>query len=243
MCGDNVKDWSLWLPLAEWWYNTTFHSATGTTPYEVVYNQPPPLHLPYMTGESTNVTVDRNLQKRETMIANLKHHLARAQCRIKNQSDKHRSDRIFQIGDWVWLKLQPYRQTTLSQRANQKLSQRYFGPFQVEAMVGKVAYKLRLPADAKIHNVFHVSLLKAFHGVPPLFASVPDWMQVPETSSLHPEAILQMQVCKVNNAVQIQYLVQWKGKPTHEATWVIAESFVQQFPDFPLQDALTGLQS
>lgn len=39
MCG--VKDWNLWLPLAEWWYNTNFHTATGLTPYEIVYNQQP----------------------------------------------------------------------------------------------------------------------------------------------------------------------------------------------------------
>lgn len=69
MCGDNVKDWSLWLPLAEWWYNTTCHTATGLTPYEVVYNQQLPFYLPYITGECANATVDRSLLKREDMLA------------------------------------------------------------------------------------------------------------------------------------------------------------------------------
>ena len=42
MCLDSPNEWSKWLPLAEFWYNTTFHSATQLTPYEVLYNQPPP---------------------------------------------------------------------------------------------------------------------------------------------------------------------------------------------------------
>lgn len=79
MCGENSKEWSLWLPLAEWWYNTHFHSSLQLTPYEVVYNQPPPLHLPYLAGESMVEVVDRCLLKREMMINTLKYHLSRAQ--------------------------------------------------------------------------------------------------------------------------------------------------------------------
>lgn len=44
----NPHQWSGWLSLAEWWYNTTYHTAIGTTPYEVLYGQPPPIHLPYL---------------------------------------------------------------------------------------------------------------------------------------------------------------------------------------------------
>lgn len=62
------KDWSCWLPLAEWWYNTNFHSSSQLTPYEVVYNQPPPHHLPYLPGDSKVDMVDRSLQQREEMI-------------------------------------------------------------------------------------------------------------------------------------------------------------------------------
>jgi hypothetical protein len=46
--------------------------------------------------------------------------------------------------DWVYLKLQPYIQTSLAPHSNQKLAIKFFGPFQIVARVGAVAYKLLL---------------------------------------------------------------------------------------------------
>lgn len=60
MTGEKPSAWALWLSLVEWWYNTTYHSAIQTTPYEALYGQDPPLHLPYLVGASPVATVDRN---------------------------------------------------------------------------------------------------------------------------------------------------------------------------------------
>lgn len=91
------------------------------------------------------------------MISTLKFHFAKAQEMMKVQADKHRSERVFTVGDWVWLKLQAYKQHTVQKRTNQKLAHRYYGPFQVLALIGKVA-KLKWLVDAKIHDAFHVSI-------------------------------------------------------------------------------------
>jgi hypothetical protein len=75
-------------------------------------------------------------------------------------ANKHRSERTFTIGDLVYLKLQPYRQKTVANRQSQKLASKYYGSYEVLARIGTMAYKLKLPASASIHPVFHVSKLK-----------------------------------------------------------------------------------
>ncbi|XP_060216431.1 uncharacterized protein LOC132643911 [Lycium barbarum] len=90
----------------------------------------------------------------------------RAQLRMKQHADAYKTDRCFAVGDWVYLKIQPYRQTTLSSQTFHKLSAKYYGPFQVLKKVGPVAYTLLFPQSIKIHPRVHVSLLKKCYAVP-----------------------------------------------------------------------------
>jgi len=113
MCAQFPNECTEWFSLAKWWCNTSFHSASQITPYEVLYNQPPPLHLPYLPGESTNTAVDRTMQRREQLTRQLQQTLRKAQQRMKQLANKGRSDRVFEIGGLVWLKLQAYRQTSV----------------------------------------------------------------------------------------------------------------------------------
>lgn len=97
------------------------------------------------------------LQDRQVITDLIRQHLARAKERMKWQADKKRSERQFQIGDMVFLKIQPYVQSSLAPRANQKLSFKFYGPFQVLDRIGSVAFKLQLPPTTSIHPVFHES--------------------------------------------------------------------------------------
>jgi len=65
MTGERPKEWVLWLPLAEWWYNSNWHSAIRTASYEAVYGPTPSLHVPCITGDSPVEIMDRSLRARE----------------------------------------------------------------------------------------------------------------------------------------------------------------------------------
>ncbi|OMO84555.1 reverse transcriptase [Corchorus capsularis] len=97
MCHESPKEWSKWLHLAEWWYNTTFHSSIQTTPYEAMYGQSPPLHQPYLAGESNVEVLDRSLKARENAIRMLKFYLEMAQNRMKSLADKSRIGKEFDV--------------------------------------------------------------------------------------------------------------------------------------------------
>ncbi|GJR49320.1 integrase [Tanacetum coccineum] len=90
------KEWFNWVPLAEYWYNTSYHTTIKTTPYQVVYGQPPPAHITYNKEDNLVDVVDKSLSARESAIELMKFHIKRSQDRMKSLADKHRSDIYFE---------------------------------------------------------------------------------------------------------------------------------------------------
>ncbi|XP_071917995.1 uncharacterized protein [Coffea arabica] len=140
--------------------------------------------------------------------------------------------REFEVGDWVYLRLQPYRQSSVAIRSNTKLSVKYYGPYMVEEKIGKVAYRLRLLASSKIHPVFHVSLLKKKIGdqISPVLQLLD--IDAKGNLRLEPIAVLDRRIVKKRNVVTVQWLVHWWGTDPAEATWEDAEEIERQFPQF-----------
>ncbi|KAD3336646.1 hypothetical protein E3N88_32165 [Mikania micrantha] len=163
---DRPSDWFNFLPWAEYWYNTSLQTAAQMTPFEVVYGRKPPNLTCYIKGSTSNSLMASQLLDRDEVLTVLKHNLFRAQSRMKTYADTNRRDVQFDIRDWVFVKLQPFRQHSVRLQRHYKLSRRFFGPYQIMEKVGQVAYKLHLPPEAKIHNVFHVSMLRKCKGTP-----------------------------------------------------------------------------
>ncbi|GJX29451.1 retrotransposable element Tf2 [Tanacetum coccineum] len=113
VCGERPKEWVHWLPLTEYWYNTNFHTSINATPFEVLYGQPPLPHVAYVQGDNNVDVVGRSMTVREDVISLLKFHLERSHVKIKNMAYKKRSEREFELNDWVYVKLQPYRKISM----------------------------------------------------------------------------------------------------------------------------------
>lgn len=228
--------WHCWLPMAEWWYNTSHHSAINMTPYMALYGkQAPSIHY-HQSTKTANACLDNFLEQTGEVQKLLKDNLKTAQERMKFYADQHRSERNFEEGDNVFLKLQAFRQTSLKTAKDTKLSPRYYGPYKILKKIGPVAYRLQLPASAKIHNTFHVSLLKKKIG-PTDFAQVNPPVSIGHSSLKYPVKILDRRIVNNNNVDVVSVLVQWKNMMPEDATWMDYEDLSRQFPAFIGEDA------
>jgi hypothetical protein len=109
--------------------------------------------------------VENHIKHQQQVLQLLKDNLTMVQNRMKQQVDQHRSERSFEVGDWVFLRLQPYKQMSLKQaKKDNKLSSNYYGSYKVLQNIGTMAYKLELSVFSQVHPIFHVSCLKKVIG-------------------------------------------------------------------------------
>ena len=139
------------------------------------------------------------------------------------------------MGDKVFLKVAPKR-SGLKLGKSKKLSPRFCGPFEIMKRIGPVAYKLKLQEDWRIHDVFHVSLLRKCisdpnHILPDLPKAAPEGELLAE-----PEKILKVENQHLRNKTFRRFYVKWKDYPKEEASLKRKIDFRKDYPNFVISD-------
>ena len=199
----------------------------------MVYGWDPSSFQAYTPGAIRNQAVERQIVDRDQFLHDIRERLLQAAQQYKHYyDDKHRA-LSFDVGEWVWLRLQHQPAAFLGVGAKGKLAPKYYGPFKVLAKIDTVAYRLELPPRARIHNVFHVGVLKKYHGPPP---EVPPMLPPLFQGRVHPTPV---QALRARIALGIQQvLIHWEGQPASAASWEDVTTFRERYPSFQLEDEL-----
>jgi hypothetical protein len=200
------------------------------TPFEAVYSVPPLRLLCYVPGTTRVEAVDAVLRNCEQILNLLRQNIKHAQQRMKKYADLKRTEWELEIGQQVYLRLQPYRQTSISHHRVLKLAPRFYGPFRITHRVGKVAYELDLPPEARIHPIFHVSQLKPRLGSASV--ALPKLPPVDSNGVLRPEPAEVLDRCSrpKDNRPLIELLIHWEGQTADDATWEEFHSLKDAYP-------------
>ncbi|MCO5593584.1 hypothetical protein L7F22_047599 [Adiantum nelumboides] len=148
----------------EHYLHNTVHTSTGKAPFEIVERGK---KVPLILQTKDKIfEAYKYVQNTDEAYRKIKLALEKTQSKQKKVADGHRRELVFSIGDWVLLRFEKARLRKMKdkQRLFPKLGMRYHGPFQVCDKISDVAYRLKLPEGWKIHNAFHVSLLRPFVG-------------------------------------------------------------------------------
>ena len=211
------NDWDQLLASAEFAVNDTYQASIGTTPFFMTYGQHPLTPVRAAFNKSNVPAAVDFASVIQQAVQRGKALLQAAQQRQKAYYDSKRRLLAFKPGQKVMLSTEHIR---LKSPGTQKLLPRFIGPFAVVQRIGENAYKLQLPARLRIHDVFHVSLLKPYKSdgtyqppTEPLFFDDEGqpWFEV--------ESVLQHRELRRGKRSVTQYLIKWKGYGHEHNTW------------------------
>ena len=150
------NDWARLLLIAKFIYNNAKNVSTGHTPFELNYGYHPwILYEKEVDSHSKSKSADKLSAELRELIIICQENLYYAHELQKRAHNKGVKPRSYAHGDKVWL-----NNKYIKTKQNQKLEAKFFGPFRVLHPIRKQAYKWELPRKWRIHDVFHVSLLK-----------------------------------------------------------------------------------
>ena len=216
---DLEGSWDRHIALVEFVYNNSFQSSIGMAPYEALYGRKCRTPLCWTKLSEKKVIGPDLIRETEEKMKMIRERLKVATDRQKSYADMKRKDIRYEIGKKVFLKVSPWKKVMRFGKKG-KLSLRFIGPYKVIEKMGPLAYRLALPPDLeKVHNLFHVSMLRRYR-------SDPSHVVSSETIELRPDLtyeeelveILAREVKELWNKKIPLVKVMWRNHKTEEAT-------------------------
>lgn len=204
------NNWHELLTCAEFAFNSAYHSAIDNTPFELSYGYLPKAFVD-IAFDNPNPACANFVQNRQTALQLAKTSLECARQRYKLFADQSRSDITLQAGDRVLLSTKNLRFKSFGVL---KFMPKFVGPYTIVRRISKTAYQLQLPASLKVHNVFHISLLRPYKEgstkpIPPM----------PVEIEGEPEYTIETILAHRLKGHKRQYLIRWAGYGPDEDLW------------------------
>ncbi|GJR54209.1 putative reverse transcriptase domain-containing protein [Tanacetum coccineum] len=223
--------WDVHLPLVEFSYNNSYHSSVRCAPFEALYGRK--CRSPIMWAEvgEGQLIGPELVQETTEKISQIKDRLKAARDRQKSYADKRRKPLEFSVGDYVLLKVSPWKGVVRFGKKG-KLAPRFVGPFEIIEKVGPVAYRLDLPEELNgVHDTFHVSNLKKCLADPTLKVPL-DEIRVDAKLNFmeEPVEILEREFKKLKRSRIAIVKVRWNSKCGPEFTWEREDQMKLKYP-------------
>ncbi|SPC61024.1 related to Gag-pol polyprotein [Ustilago sp. UG-2017b] len=213
-CNYEQNDWADLLDTAAFVYNNTVHNSIGVSPFFACYGWNPKAHpdIPQRLGVHDPDLFEYLIDGKER-CKYLQEQIREAQRRTVDQYNRKHKDIEFKVGDMVYIN----RRNWKTRRPTPKLDTRFAGPYPVQERVGRRAYRITLPANLRVHDVFHVSMLK-----PARTSSLSRRSEQPTIPSLPNEDLdfeVEALIDKRSHHGVTEYKVLWRGYSEEAASW------------------------
>ncbi|GJX04573.1 putative reverse transcriptase domain-containing protein [Tanacetum coccineum] len=223
--------WEVHLPLVEFSYNNSYHFSVRCALFEALYGRK--CRSPIMWAEVGEGQLIRPELVQETTkkISQIKDRLKAARDRQKSYADKRRKPLEFSVGDYVLLKVLPWKGVVRFGKKG-KLAPRFVRPFEIIEKVGPVAYRLDLLEELNgVHDTFHVSNLKKCLADPTLQVPLDEIRFDAKLNFVEePLEILEKEFKKLNRSRIAIVKVQWNSKHGPEFTWEREDQMKLKYP-------------
>ncbi|KAI5353674.1 hypothetical protein L3X38_006568 [Prunus dulcis] len=146
----------------EFAYNNSYPSSIGVSSFDALYGKQCRIPLYWDEVGEHRLEVSEDVEQTNKQVELIRESLKAAQDRQKSYADNRRKDLQFEVDDWVFLKLSPWKGVVRFKKRG-KLSPRYIGLYEILERVGPVSNRFALPSDLfRLHDVVHVSMLRKY---------------------------------------------------------------------------------